>query len=219
MKIAEDSVLPRFGLIMTDEVRIEGLREIVGDGSRCSVIATSLEGVRGLDRLDLIVLDAGAVPPLLEAVALLRRAIPNVRMLVIGPQIAPAQIEAMIASGAKGYIAYEAKEEEIRLAVDVVMDGSVWAPRKVLATLLEKADRERASAGQRAPRFTAREVEVLRLLVQGQSNREIAHGLKLDEGTVKAHLARLMRKAAVDNRTALTMQALQREWVLPEELS
>jgi DNA-binding NarL/FixJ family response regulator len=219
MNVAANAVVPRFGLIMTDEVRIEGLREICGDGSRCSILTTSLEGVRALDRLDLIVLDGEAVPLLLEAVALLRRAMPKVRILVIGPQVAPPQIEAMIASGAKGYLAYECKVEEVRLAVDVVMDGSVWAPRKVLAILLEKADRERTKIGHAVPRFTARERQVLGLLVRGQSNREIAQGLQIDEGTVKAHLARLMRKARVDNRTALTMQALQGAWVLPEELS
>jgi DNA-binding NarL/FixJ family response regulator len=216
MKVAEDAVLPRFGLIMTDEVRVEGLREILGDGSRCSILTTSLEGVRAVEGLDLIVLDAGLVPPLLEAVAVLRRARPNVRVLVIGWPAAAAQIEALIASGAKGYIVYDAKADEIRHAVDVVMDGSVWAPRKVLATLLDRADRERVSSAQAAPRFTTREVEVLHLLIQGQSNREIAHGLHLDVGTVKAHLARLMRKASVDNRTALTMHALQRRWVLME---
>jgi DNA-binding NarL/FixJ family response regulator len=60
------------------------------------------------------------------------------------------------------------------------------------------------------PEFTKREREVLKLLVQGFPNREIARAMGVDEGTIKAHVGRLMRKLGVANRTALTMQALER---------
>lgn len=214
MKVAEDGVLPRFGLIMTDELRTEGLKEILGDGVRCRILPLAAHRVREAGPLDLIVLDAAAAPLLIEAVTSLRRARPDARLLILGPRAGPEQIEAMIASGAKGFVPYEAKADELRMAVDVVLDGSVWAPRKVLARLIDKADRERTSARQAEPRFTERELAVLRLLVLGQSNREIALGMGVDEGTVRAHMARLMRKAAVDNRTALSMRALQGRWVV-----
>ena len=60
--------------------------------------------------------------------------------------------------------------------------------------------------------FTKRELEVLSLLVLGQPNRQIASRLGVDEGTIKAHMGRLMRKAGVDNRTALSMRALELRW-------
>ena len=60
------------------------------------------------------------------------------------------------------------------------------------------------------PRFTEREGQVLRLLVAGSPNREIASALGIDEATVKAHVGRLMRKVGVTNRIALTMQAVSR---------
>ena len=107
----------------------------------------------------------------------------------------------------------------VRLAVDVVRDGSVWAPRKVLSQLLESAREagrgQRGSATQqpgKAVRLTPQEAEVLKHLVSGQPNREIARIMALDEGTVKAHLGRLMRKAGVGNRTALTIKALAEKW-------
>ncbi|HTF65565.1 MAG TPA: response regulator transcription factor, partial [Edaphobacter sp.] len=115
-------------------------------------------------------------------------------------------------AGAKGYLAHTARENEIRLAIEIVRDGSVWAPRKVLARLLE------ASAGERRnvtpePKFTEREAQVLQLLVAGRPNREIAEALGIDAATVKAHVGRLMRKMGVDNRIALSVQAVNRNLV------
>jgi DNA-binding NarL/FixJ family response regulator len=90
------------------------------------------------------------------------------------------------------------------MAIDMVRDGSVWAPRKVLARLLDRPPgTPKPPSGQ--PRFTKREIEVLKLLRAGQPNREIAQSLGIDESTVKAHIGRLMRKVGVSNRIALTV--------------
>jgi DNA-binding NarL/FixJ family response regulator len=99
------------------------------------------------------------------------------------------------------------------MAMEIVLDGSVWAPRKVMARLLDTASRGgNVEKGLSAlPRFTPREREVLTLLIAGRPNRDIASMLKIDEGTVKAHVGRLMRKVGVDNRIALTMQAVARK--------
>jgi DNA-binding NarL/FixJ family response regulator len=90
------------------------------------------------------------------------------------------------------------------MAIETVRDGSVWAPRKVLSRLLD-SNRNAARSPVAFPRFTAREVEILGLLRAGQPNREIALALGIDEGTVKAHIGRLMRKVGVSNRIALTV--------------
>jgi DNA-binding NarL/FixJ family response regulator len=98
------------------------------------------------------------------------------------------------------------------MAVEVVLDGSVWAPRKVLARLLDQTLQEGNTASHAFVVFTKREQEVLRLLVLGHPNRQIASLLGVDEGTVKAHMGRLMRKAGVQNRTALSVRAIERQW-------
>ncbi len=86
----------------------------------------------------------------------------------------------------------------------------MWAPRKVMARLVTGS---RPTGAQ--VKLTARESQVLELLIKGQSNREIALALEIDEGTVKAHLGRLMRKTGVTNRTALTMQTLTKHPTRP----
>lgn len=209
---AEEHVLPTFGLIMSDEVRIEGLRAILCPDNRCRLVAVTSHHARDLEGLDLILLDSAATPMLLEAVESLRRANPRVRIMVIGPPASHDEIGHIITAGANGFLPYAASADELKMAVDVVLDGSIWAPRKVLANLLEQASMQRKNAAAAEPHFTRRELDVLSLLVLGKSNREIAQGLAVDEGTIKAHLARLMRKVAVDNRTALTIKAVQGNW-------
>jgi DNA-binding NarL/FixJ family response regulator len=88
----------------------------------------------------------------------------------------------------------------------MVRDGSVWAPRKVLSRLLDGQRSGRLAGGH--PQFTPRERQVLGLLRTGESNREIAASMGVDESTVKAHLGRLMRKVGVSNRIALTVHPL-----------
>jgi DNA-binding NarL/FixJ family response regulator len=90
------------------------------------------------------------------------------------------------------------------MAIDMVRDGSVWAPRKVLSRLLDEPRGEGKSPAA-PPTFTSRERQVLKLLRAGQPNREIALALGIEEGTVKAHLSRLMHKVGVNNRIALTV--------------
>jgi DNA-binding NarL/FixJ family response regulator len=129
---------------------------------------------------------------------------PQLSLIVLGNETAPEFIERVIGAGAKGYLTLTSKESEIRMAVETVRDGSVWAPRKVLSRLLD-SQRTAAKLDASMPRFTAREIQILNLLRAGQPNREIALALGIDEGTVKAHIGRLMRKVGVNNRIALTV--------------
>ena len=98
----------------------------------------------------------------------------------------------------------------MRLAIEIVEDGSAWAPRKVLANLLDLSPAgEQAAANE--PKFTEREAEVLRLLVDGHPNRAIAQKLGIDLATVKKHVGALMRKVGVKNRIALSVQVVNRK--------
>jgi DNA-binding NarL/FixJ family response regulator len=204
--------LPRIGLMATDALRIVGLRAILGDGETCEIVllAPPMSGVG--DGLSLAILDSPSSGEVLELVMAFRRLRPNLAVIVLGAETDPEHIEHVIGAGAKGYLSHSANEAELRMAIDVVRDGSVWAPRKVMARLLEHTMQEVAESHAVPVKFTKRELEVLRLLVLGHPNRQIASVLGVDEGTVKAHMGRVMRKAGVDNRTALTMRAIERRW-------
>jgi DNA-binding NarL/FixJ family response regulator len=204
--------LPRIGLIATDALRIVGLRAILGDGEECEIVLLSPPMSVASTGLELALVDSPPDGNVVELVITLRRLRPHLGVIVLGEENDPEHIERVIGAGAKGYLSHSANEAELRMAIEVVRDGSVWAPRKVMARLLEMSRQDYAGPKIPAVKFTARELEVLRLLVLGHPNRQIAGALGVDEGTVKAHMGRLMRKAGIDNRTALTMRAIERKW-------
>jgi DNA-binding NarL/FixJ family response regulator len=202
----------RIGLIATDPLRILGLQSIFAEGDGTTVIPLSVPGALDTSGVSLILIDAACTDHLFELLETFRRSRPHLRLIVIGLEESHEYIQRVIGAGAKGYLAHTARENEIRLAIEIVRDGSVWAPRKVLARLLEATTGD--GRGVMAdPKFTERESQVLKLLVAGRPNREIAEALGIDAATVKAHVGRLMRKVGVENRIALTMQAVSRNLV------
>jgi DNA-binding NarL/FixJ family response regulator len=203
----------RVGLVAADPLRILGLQTIFSrsgaEDGRIEVVPLSVPGALDASGVSLILIDSGCTDHIFELLATFRRTRPRLRLIVLGLEEDHDHIQRMIGAGAKGYLAHSAKENEMRLAIEVVQDGSVWAPRKVLARLLESASIE---ASQAKPtdevKFTARELEVLRLLVAGHPNRVIGQELGIDVTTVKKHVGKLMRKMGVDNRIALSVQAV-----------
>jgi len=202
----------RIGLIATDPLRVLGLQTIFAEDGQAEVIPLSVPGALDASGVSLILIDAACADHLFQLLETFRRSRPHLRLIVIGLEESHEYIQQVIGAGAKGYLAHTAREHEIRLAIEIVRDGSVWAPRKVLARLLEASTAE-ARGAQAEPKFTERENQVLQLLVAGRPNREIADALGIDAATVKAHVGRLMRKVGVENRIALTMQAVSRNLV------
>ena len=214
-------LLSRIGLVATDELRITGFVEILKRDEREVVL---LDDPHTLETagLSLVAIDAGAVEHLLELVGTFRRMRPAMRLLVLGGGDDPTFIERALGAGARGVLAYEASEADLLMAIRVVLDGSVWAPRRILARMLDRllpGARDGAPGASRVRRdqaaivhLTGKELGVLRMLILGLSNLEIARELKVEPATVKAHLGRLMRKAGVRSRTALTVYALDHKW-------
>lgn len=200
-----ESNAPRIAIIASDTLRVAGLEELIGDAALVQHISAP-ELLRGQD-YEITILDEPTEELLLATISTLRRARPGLRLIVLGASSDPERIQAAIAAGAKGYLSYTATANEVQMAISVVRDGSIWAPRKVLARLLDKAGPEPRKHND--PYFTPREREVLTLLAEGNSNREIGAALGIDIATVKAHVSRLMRKVGVDNRVALTLKTLE----------
>ena len=192
------------GVLTCDPLRLDGMRALLeGEGQYCVLPLTTTE-VTGAPSPRLAVVDADSVINLESLVRQMRRARPHLAILVLGPNATFDRVMEIVAFGAKGYLPYTAAEAEFRMALKVVEEGSIWAPRKVLALLLA----QRAAEPKVPPKLTRREDQVLRLLMQGRPNRQIAEALEVDEATVKAHLGRMMRKLGVRNRIALSMVVL-----------
>ncbi|MGD0799321.1 MAG: response regulator transcription factor [Acidobacteriaceae bacterium] len=204
MAEANPKVAERVGVVATDPLRVLGLKAIFSEALQLEIVHLSVPGALDDVNLSLVLIDAECTDHLFELVATFRKVRPQLRLIVLGSDTCHEYIERVIGAGAKGYLPLTSKESEIRMAIEMVRDGSVWAPRKVLARLLD-APHDAAKPNLAPPAFTAREREVLTLLRAGQPNREIALALGIEEGTVKAHISRLMHKVGVSNRIALTV--------------
>jgi DNA-binding NarL/FixJ family response regulator len=194
----------RIGVVATDPLRVLGLRAILSEAMQLEIVHLSVPGVLDDSNLSLVLVDAECTDHLFELIATFRQVRPLLKLIVLSNESSQDHIQRVIGAGAKGYLSLAAPESDLRMAIEMVRDGSVWAPRKVLSRLLD-----RQPGGTRPPaappHFTTRERQVLTLLRAGHSNREIAVALGIDEGTVKAHIGRLMRKVGVNNRIALTV--------------
>ncbi len=215
MNTEEGQQTKRFGVVAVDPLRLLGLKTIFEETGAVELVPLTGQGAHGGTPLDLIFVDSSCTAHLFELLATLQRSRPRTKVIVIGLETDQEHVQKVIGAGAKGYLTHGSTSNEIRMAVDIVLDGSVWAPRKVMARLLDANRRADAEASAASPRFTPREEDVLRLLVAGRSNREIALALGVDEATVKAHVGRLLRKVGVENRTALTMATMQRGLLAP----
>lgn len=204
----------KLGLVATDPLRILGLQTIFSEdgikGRPVEIIPLSVPGALDASGVSLILIDAACTDHILELLAAFRRARPHLRLIVLGLEEDHEHIQRVIGAGAKGYLAHTAKPAEVRLAIEIVQDGSAWAPRKVLANLLDLTSAGERDAKPNQPKFTEREAEVLRLLVEGHPNRAIAQKLGIDLATVKKHVGTLMRKVGVKNRIALSVQVVNR---------
>ena len=206
----------KLGLVATDPLRILGLQTIFSEGGikgqPVEIVPLSVPGALDASGVSLILIDAACTDHIFELLAAFRRTRPHLRLIVLGLEEDHEYIQRIIGAGAKGYLAHTAKGNEVRLAIEIVQDGSAWAPRKVLANLLDLSSAEDRRAGTASePKFTRREAQVLRLLVEGHPNRVIADELGIDLATVKKHVGTLMRKVGVKNRIALSVQVVNRK--------
>jgi DNA-binding NarL/FixJ family response regulator len=202
----------RVGIVAADPLRQLGLTTILQDIG-LDAVSLSLQAVAGDRRLAALLIDVHSCGASLSDVITRLRADRNeVKIVVVGQSLDPEFIQSMIGAGARGYLTETSSEAEIKMAMDVVMDGSVWAPRKVLARLLDKPaliGAGKASTENVTNKMTPRERDVLHLLMDGSTNRQIAISMGIDEVTVKAHLGRMLRKTGATNRIELTLRAME----------
>lgn len=202
------------GLVSDEPIRLEGLISIFDQPGKegdapLRPIAGSLKEMLALAALEYLVIDLHSEPGGLAVVDSIRRARPNLRIIILGPEGNDELVLESIIAGARAYLDLTADPAMVRSAIEVVTSGSIWAPRRLLSKLIDRLMKvPDTSLTSNAPYFTIREKEVLELILQARSNREIARQLGIEERTVKAHVGRLMKKTGSDNRIELSMRAL-----------
>jgi len=205
----------RVALLEPEPIRVQGFVALFQDHPRIEFVVFEL--AQFLEdkefKLALIGLHGERLPlPLVGTIHGLR---PDVKLVVMGPDADDEVILQAITAGAKAYLEASASPQQVEQAIMIVSQGSIWAPRRVLSIFVDRATKPSRSAAPSLAHFTVRETEVLKLLVAARSNREIARSLGIEERTVKAHVAKLMRKVGVENRIALSIYAVTNSIVTP----
>lgn len=138
---------------------------------------------------------------------------PNVPVIMLTSFDHAQYVRRALAEGAAGYMLKEATPEDLEQAIKVALSGggNVLSP-KVIQNLFDDVEGKGPSEDREAHRsgrsLTQRETDILSLLAEGKSNRDISRALFLSEKTVKAHLAAVFRKLGVTNRTQAAMAAV-----------
>jgi DNA-binding NarL/FixJ family response regulator len=172
-------------------------------------IPGSLPELLTLPHLGFLVINLNSSSDYTGTLELIRRERPNIRLIVLGPANDEELVLNSIVAGARAYLDLSAGPETVRMAIEVVTDGSIWASRRLLSKLIDHLLEVRdVRFTPDTPKLTPREKQVLELILRARSNREIAAQLSIEERTVKAYVGRLMRKAGTDNRVKLSMSAL-----------
>ncbi|MGH9670144.1 MAG: response regulator transcription factor [Terriglobales bacterium] len=196
-------------VIESDPLRFIGFRSLFENEPELELVAASLAEVTASPTVDVVLLGTRNERNLFDVMAGMKAARPGLRIIVTGSGMDDETILKALAAGAKGYVDEAASPAEFTQAIRIVHQGSVWAPRRVLSIFIERVT---SSPGRIFPAgrvtFTEREKEVLELLVVGSSNKEIGAAMGIEERTVKAHVAKLMRKVGVQNRIALSVHAI-----------
>lgn len=209
-------------MLAGEPIRVEGLQSIFDAGSGpgqpelASVVGTLQDLLHNPD-IDYLVIDLNADSEGLRTLEEVRRVRPNLRQIVIGPEQDDELVLEAITAGARAFLDSAAGPEVVRQAIDVVVSGSIWAPRRLLSKLIDRllGVPEAGDTSFGKLHLTERERQVLELILSAQSNREIARQLGIEERTVKAHVGRLMRKTGAENRIELSIMALNRQSLFP----
>ncbi len=204
----------RVAVVDSDPLRLVGFRALLEEESDLELVSASLAEVAAQNDIDVVLISDRPGYKLFDTMAHLRAARSSMPVIVVSHSASNEVMLNAIVSGARGYVFDGAPPSEFAQAIRVVHQGSVWAPRRVLSMFIELAEtqRKRPLAGS-SESITEREKQVLTMLVSGLSNKEIGAPLGITERTVKAHIAKMMRKVGVHNRIELSIQAVARSLV------
>lgn len=195
-------------IVDSDPVRIIGFRAILESQAGLEVHAITLDQCNTLSTVDLVLMRDNSGYGLAEDIQRVKTACPGARVLIIGSEAGEDTVLDSLACGAHGYVNDNASAEEFINAIRIVSRGSIWGPRSILAKFIERTSDSDGCKPLNRVNLTSREREVLKMLVSGKSNKEIAAPLGIEERTVKAHVSHLMRKMRVSNRIALSIHAV-----------
>jgi DNA-binding NarL/FixJ family response regulator len=208
--VVDDHPLSRIGL----KYLLEGAEDmtIVGEATNGE------QAIAFVDQFnpDVVLMDVGMpVMDGIQASKAIRQANPEVRIIMLTSHESEEDIFASLTAGASGYCLKDINQNRLFTAIRSVNDGDFWLDTAIAGKVVNAVSTIKAtsvgSAGQStlAESLSARELDVLNLLVEGLSNQQIADRLMIGLETVKTHIKHILDKLAVSDRTQAAIKALR----------
>ncbi len=210
--LAEDHTLVR-----------QGFRRILEDDPRITVVGEVGTGLGAIEQSktlkpDVVVMDL-SMPELggLEASAEIRKALPEIKILILSMYSNEAYVKKALDIGAMGYVLKNAIEVDLTRAVIALSEGNMYLSPEISKQVIEnmKTGPKGEPAGDSYDRLTLREKEVLQLIAQGKSNKEIATLLGISVNTVAVHRAHVMETLGFHRTAELVLYAVKKGLVVP----
>jgi NarL family two-component system response regulator LiaR len=206
----------RILLVDDHSVVRQGLRLFLKYDLELEVVGEAADGAEALRlarelKPDVVLMDL--LMPVMDgiaATAAIRRELPDTEVLALTSVLEDASVVGAVRAGAIGYLLKDTQAEALCQAIKAAAAGQVQLTPKAAARLIQ------AVSGPESPEaLTDRETDVLRLLAQGQSNKQIARSLSNTEQTIKSHVSRILSKLGVQSRTQATLYAIRVGLVSP----
>ena len=194
--VAEDHLVARVGV--TTIVNMQEDMTVVAEAANGNqAVEMYRQHLPDVTLLDLRMPGMGGV----EAAQAIRREFPGAKMVALTTYGGDEDIRRALAAGVQAYLTKDVLHDELLKAIRAVHAGQTYLPAAVAASLAAQLPR---------PDLSAREVQVLQLIVQGQANKQIAYSLSIAEHTVKNHVKNILSKLGVQDRTQAATAAIQR---------
>ena len=188
----------------------QGLRLFLEFDPEMIVVGEATNGIEALQlveslRPDVVLMDI-LMPMMdgLEATLAIRQDFPSTEVIILTSVVDENVINQCIRAGAIGYLLKDSRSEELCSAIHAAVEGQVQLSKQVALMLAAETE-----VVEELPSLTSREEDVLKLVAQGCSNKEICLSLNITEKTVKAHVSNIFRKIGVNSRTQATLYALR----------
>jgi len=203
-------------IVVADDhpVVLHGVAGILRAQPDMNILAACSDGTGAAQAIQQLLPDVAVLDiamPGLDGLGVLEGVMANglkTRIVFLTALAADDQVLAAIANGAKGVILKDAAFDSLVDCVREVAAGKQWFPVDLVESALRRDTEHRAESRRFVQRLTEREREIVFLVAEGLSNKEIARRINLTEGTIKIHLHNIYDKLEVPNRTALTALAI-----------
>ena len=199
-----------------------GIKSLFNDYPEMEVIGEAINGKEAIEKAklikpDIILMDIGL--PDISGIDVTKQILEinnNIKIIILTSHINEQELNASLIAGANAYIIKDISTEYLMSVIKMVREGAMWIDPKVVPFIRDKNNGvipsrqiSRSAFKQNHSNLTQREYEVLKLVVDGQSNSQIAKSLTISEHTAKAHVCNIIQKLVVDDRTQAAVKALK----------